>query len=158
MEREMKQNSGIGITISLRIPAKDPDLFKHKATNDVLSLLSRNRYEEFTISELSTRTGHTKPTVGRAVDTLLRNDLVVEDHEGNQRLIRINRERLHVPDDPYLRIPQPEFHEPVRTAVNELKSELDNLLAIVLYGSVARGDADRRSDIDLWVLVSVNRA
>lgn len=31
------------------------------------------------------------------------------------------------------------------------------MLGIVLYGSVARGEADRRSDIDLWLLVSGNR-
>ena len=32
------------------------------------------------------------------------------------------------------------------------------ILGIVLYGSVARGEADRRSDIDLWVLVAEDRA
>lgn len=31
------------------------------------------------------------------------------------------------------------------------------MVGIVLYGSVARGDADRRSDIDLWVLVEDSR-
>jgi predicted nucleotidyltransferase len=158
MKHEMEQDRDPGISISLRVPVRDPDLFKNKATDDVLLFLSRHRFDEFTIGELSRRTDHTKPTVGRAVDVLIGNDLVRENAEGNRRLIRINRDRLFVPDDPFLRIPQREFHRPVKAAVDELGNRLDNLLAIVLYGSVARGEADRRSDIDLWVLVSNERA
>ena len=158
MERDVKQNSKAGITISLSIPASDPDLFKNKATDDVLLLLSRHRFDEFTIGKLAKRTGHSKPTVGRAVDVLEENDLLVEKSEGNRRLVRINRERLSVPQDPFLQIPQYEFHEPVKVAVEKLRGVLNNILGIVLYGSVARGEADRRSDIDLWVLVSGNRA
>lgn len=83
---------------------------------------------------------------------------MTDDPEGNRRSIGINRPRLSDPDDPYLQIPQREFHEPVRVAVEKLRPVLDNILGIVLYGSVARGEADRRSDIDLWILVSGNRA
>lgn len=158
MERDVKQDSDAGITISLSIPAFDPDLFKHKATDDVLLLLSRHRFDEFTIGKLAKQTGHSKPTVGRAVDVLEVNGLLVEKFEGNRRLVRINRERLSVPEDPFLQIPQQEFHEPVKVAVEKLRGVLDNVLGIVLYGSVARGEADRRSDIDLWILVSDNRA
>lgn len=158
MEHDAKQDSDAGIRISLPIPASDPDLFKNKATDDVLLLLSRHRFDEFTIGKLAKRIGHSKPTVGRAVDVLEENNLVVERSEGNRRLVRINRSRLSVPDDPYLQIPQREFHEPVRVAVEKLRGVLDNVLGIVLYGSVARGEADRRSDIDLWILVSENRA
>ena len=88
----------------------------------------------------------------------MKNDLVVESSKQNQRLVQINRERLSIPDDPILRIPQPEFHEPVKTAVDELTATLDNVLGVVLHGSVVRGEADRRSDIDLWVLTQGERA
>lgn len=158
MEYETEENSNTGITISLQIPATEPDLFKHKATNEILLFLSRHRFDEFTIGELATRTEHTKPTVARSVDVLAANDLVHDTPEGNRRLVQINRGRLSVPDDPFLQIPQVEFHEPVKAAVEELTDRLDTLLGIVLYGSVARGEADRRSDIDLWVLVSEDRA
>lgn len=144
--------------MSLSIPVMDPDLFKHKATNDVLLLLVRHRFEEFTIGELARQTGHTKPTVGRAVDVLSGNELVVEESEGNRRLIQINRERLSVPDDPLMQIPQEKFQQPVKAAVEELEQDVEDVIGIVLYGSVARGEADRRSDIDLWVLVAENRA
>lgn len=158
MEHEMKQDLEAGTAVSLQIPARDPNLFKNKATNDVLLFLTRHRFDEFTIGELAKRTGHTKPTVGRAVDVLEGNDLVDEDPEGNRRLVQINRERLFVPDDPVLQIPQREFHKPVKVAIDELESKLENVLGIILYGSVARGEADRRSDIDIWVLVSEDRA
>jgi DNA-binding transcriptional ArsR family regulator len=158
MAREMKTSPRTGVSVSLSIPAKDPGLFKHKATNDILVLLSRHRFEKFTIGELARQTDHTKPTVSRAVDVLSGNGLVEEEPRGNRRLIQINRERLTVPDDPLMQVPQEEFQEPVKAAVEALKDGVDEILGIVLYGSVARGEADRRSDIDLWVLVAEDRA
>jgi len=157
MEHDVKQEGNTGATISLQIPAGDPDLFKNKATNDVLLLLTRTRFEELTVAEIANQTGHTKSTVGRAVDVLAANGIVWETTSGNRRRIQINRDRLSVPDDPYLAIPQSEFHEPVKAAVDELMTRLQDVVGIMLYGSVARGEADRRSDIDLWVLVTEDR-
>ncbi|TKX52437.1 nucleotidyltransferase domain-containing protein, partial [Halorubrum sp. SP9] len=34
---------------------------------------------------------------------------------------------------------------------------IDNLLGIVIFGSVARGEADRQSDIDCFVVVDGDR-
>jgi len=78
--------------------------------------------------------------------------------DGRRKLVRINRDRLVVPDDPVLQIPQAAYHQPVRVAVDRLSERLSAVVGIVLYGSVARGEADRRSDIDLWVAVDDNRA
>lgn len=158
MNHEMKRDPPSGVAVSVPVPAGDPDLFKNKATDDVLMFLSRHRFDEFTVAALAERTGHTKPTVGRAVDVLAGNGLVVEEADGNRRLVRIDRRRLSVPDDPFLRIPQREFQAPAKAAVDELRDRLDGLLGVVLYGSVARGEADRRSDVDLWVLVDEDRA
>jgi predicted nucleotidyltransferase len=158
MERDAKTKDTTGISISIPVPAQDANIFTHKATDDVLLFLSRHRFNEYSIGTVADRVGHPKQSVRRAVDMLTANDLIKESPEGNRRLIRINRDRLTVPDDPFLRIPQSEFHDPVRTAVDELTSVLDDVIGIVLFGSVARGEADRRSDIDLWVLVRKNRA
>jgi predicted nucleotidyltransferase len=92
------------------------------------------------------------------VNVLSSNDLVTESPESNQRLIQINRQRLSIPDDPILRIPQSEYHQPVKTAVTKLRENISDVVGIILYGSVARGEADRRSDIDLWVLTRSGRA
>jgi predicted nucleotidyltransferase len=72
--------------------------------------------------------------------------------------VQINRERINKPADPVLRIPQAAFQPPVRAAIDELLDELESVIGIQVYGSVARGEADRRSDIDLWVLVQENRS
>ena len=139
-------------TVALPIPPPEPSLFRHKATSDILRLLVDNPYERFTIRELARLTDHSAQSVKRAVDVLEPNEVVVTDAQGNRRLVGINRHRLSKPDDPVVRIPQPEFHPPVRAAVDRLQTELSRVLGVLVFGSVARGRADRQSDIDLWVL------
>lgn len=157
----MKSNPNIGtedgVRILLDIPARNDDLFGSTATDEVLSFLSRHHTEEFSVSDLVEAVEYSQPTISKIVTVLSENDLVVERREGNTRWVQINHERLHVPDDPYLQIPQSGFQEPVRVAVPKLRDELDGVIGIILYGSVARGEADRRSDIDLWVLVTEDR-
>ena len=122
------------------------------ATDDLLRLLFDNPYERFTIRELGRLTDNAAQSVKRAVDVLEANGLVAIERAGNRRLVGINRRRVRNPDDPVLRIPQPEFHPPVRAAVDRIRDELDTVEGVLVFGSVARGRADRRSDIDLWVL------
>jgi predicted nucleotidyltransferase len=140
-------------SVRLPVPTPAPDLFKHKATNDVLGVLVDAPYETFTIRELSRLTDHSTYSVKSAVDVLEANGLVVTERAGNRRPVRIDRTRLEKPDDPILRIPQVEYHEPVRAALARLHEELDDVRGVLVFGSVARGQADRQSDIDLWVLV-----
>jgi predicted nucleotidyltransferase len=92
--------------------------------------------------------------VKRAVDVLEPNGLVVVETEGNRRLVGINRTRVTKPDDPVLRIPQREFHVPVRAALDRIREELGEVEGVLVFGSVAQGRADRQSDIDLWVLAA----
>ncbi|SNR66000.1 nucleotidyltransferase domain-containing protein [Halorubrum vacuolatum] len=158
MSRETDSTNSSGAAISLSIPPLDPNLFKHKATSDVLLFLPNHRFNDFSLRELATQIDHSHQSVRRAVNVLSANDLVVESPESNQRLVQINRQRLSIPEDPILRIPQPAYHQPVKAAVTELRESINDLVGIILYGSVARGEADRRSDIDLWVLTRSGRA
>jgi len=158
MNHETESANSSGASVSLSIPLLDPDLFKHKATSDVLLFLINHRFSDFSLRELAAQIGHPHQSVRRAVNVLSANDLVVDSPESNQRLIQINRQRLSIPDDPILRIPQSEFHQPVKTVVTRLRENISDVVGIILYGSVARGDADRRSDIDLWVLTRSGRA
>jgi len=146
-----------GSQLRLDIPAQNTDLFRSQAVHDILSFVSRYHTEEFSITELTDAVGYSQPSVSKAVDVLATNDLVVDHRDGNTRLVQINSSRLSRPDDPSLQIPQAEYQTPVRTAVDQLLDGLDAVIGIVLYGSVARGEADRRSDIDLWVLVEEDR-
>jgi predicted nucleotidyltransferase len=133
-------------------------LFKHKATSDVLLFLTNHRFSEFSLREIATQIGHSHQSVRRAVNVLGSNDLVTESPDSTQRRVQINRGRLSIPADPILRIPQPEYHQPVKAAVTQLRETMSDVIGIILYGSVARGEADRRSDIDLWVLTRDGRA
>jgi len=158
MNRETESADSPGASISLSIPPLDPELFKHKATSDVLLFLTNHRFSDFSLRELATQIGHSHQSVRRAVNVLSSNDLITESPRSNQRLVQINRQRLSIPDDPILRIPQSEYHQPVKTAVTKLRENISDVVGIILYGSVARGEADRRSDIDLWVLTRSGRA
>lgn len=157
MQSKSNIDSERGSTISLDIPTQDENLFRSQAVHEILSFLARYHTEEFSITELTNAVDYSQPSVSKAIDVLAANDLVVERRDGNRRLVHINRDRLSCPDDPFLQIPQVEFQRPVRTAVDELRTQLVDVIGIVLYGSVARGTADRRSDIDLWVLVAEDR-
>jgi predicted nucleotidyltransferase len=158
MSRRADDPVEAGISIRVSIPADDPQLYGRAAVDDVLFYLSRQRYEALTPSELADHVDHAESTVRRAVDVLEANDLVIVERQGNRMPVRINRTRLSAPEDPVLQIPQLQFHQPVREATERLLAELDGVLGIVLYGSVARGEADRRSDVDLWVAVEGDRA
>jgi len=144
--------------IKVPVPAKNEDLYRHSVTNDLLSFLIDRPFEEYTLRKLASLVGTTHRTVSLAVDILEDNDLVVVTPEGNKKLVGINRDRIETPENDVLRIPQPEFQQPVREAVDALVDQLDDVLGILVYGSVARGEADRQSDVDLWVLVRDNRS
>lgn len=140
------------------IPLSEQSLFRLESTDDVLEFLARNRYDSFTQTELAANVDSSESSVQRAVEVLAANNLIDTTYDGNRKYVQIYRERLSVPDDPFQEIRQSTFEPPVKAAVEELRSDLDDAVGIVLYGSVASGEADRRSDIDLWVAVRAERA
>lgn len=139
--------------IELPLPVRGADLFKHTASTHVLNFLADNPEINVSIRQLSNVTPVTERATREAVDALETNDLVETFHEGTARRVQVNRTRLHKPDDPIEAIPQVQFRTPIRVAKRYLEDEFDDLLGIVLFGSASRGDADRQSDIDLWILV-----
>lgn len=157
MKTSSNGTSSDSTQVTVDIPLRDGRLFKSEATNEILLFLLRHHDESFSMTEIAEAVGYTRPTITKTIDVLSNNDLVIEERDGSRRLVQINRDRLTRPDDPYLEIPQSEFHAPVTAATEAIVDELDGILAVVLYGSVARGEADRRSDIDLWVLVREDR-
>jgi len=144
-------------TLTLSLPIRDGDLFKHGATADILHLLSQYPFSQYTHRELARRTDHNVNSIRSAVSVLEANDLVTVSQDGNARPVSINRERLHCPENPVLAVPQEEFQLPIQIAVEAICRELTGVKGILLFGSVATGSADRQSDIDLWVLVETDR-
>ncbi|WP_254547079.1 nucleotidyltransferase domain-containing protein [Halomarina pelagica] len=140
----------------------DTGTFRIEAADDILRLLADAHETEFTISELVDATEVARSTVWRAVD-LLDSIGAVRIRETPQRnYVSIDPRRLHK-DDPILAIEQPEFHGPVRAFIDRVREtiadtdDVAEVLGIVVFGSVARGEADRQSDIDLFVVVDGNR-
>ncbi|MFC6787126.1 nucleotidyltransferase domain-containing protein [Halobaculum halobium] len=123
---------------------------------DVLSVLIEEPYEEFTVSELGELVGANQATVSKAVQLLKELGPIQTRRDGRKQYVSIDRDRL-TNSDPVLLIPQAEFHKPVRTFVDRVQTKISGLVGIVLFGSVARGEADRASDIDLIVFVEENK-
>lgn len=151
-------SSHLETTIELSIPVQRPEIFSHKAAADILAVLADSPDTAYGIRELGRAIDTSHKTVSPAVDDLEAVDLVTTSYEGPKRVVQINTDRLEKPSDPILNIPQPEFHEPIRDLVGELTDAIDNIRGIVIFGSVARGDADRKSDIDCFVLVGGTQA
>lgn len=140
----------------------DTDIFRIGVADDILRLLADAHETEFTIPELVDATDATRSTVWRAVD-LLDSIGAVRIRETPQRnYVSIDPDRLQK-EDPILAIEQSEFHAPIREFVDRVKEticdaeDVADLLGIVVFGSVARGEADRQSDIDVFLVVDGDR-
>lgn len=144
-----------GVFVSIPLP--DCHVFRYQAADDILELLYRNPHKAFTVTQLRNTTGHGGKSVDNAIKILARLDLIERSKRGRQSLIRVNQSRLKKPDDPILEIPQKQFRKPVKSFLEDAtQREKENIVAVVLFGSVARGEADRASDIDLQVIVENN--
>ena len=143
-------------TLELEYPFPEERIFRYQAMQDVLSVVVDQPYSEFTISELATLIDGNQATVSKAVKLLSAVGVVKTHKVGRKQYVGINPNRLNKPD-PVFSIPQSEFHKPVRTFLNQLEDEVDQLVGVVLFGSVARGEADRASDIDLLIVVEEDK-
>jgi predicted nucleotidyltransferase len=147
-----------GMELTLPLPVPNDRLFRYAATSDILVLFANNPHTRFSIRDIRRATDHSPSSVTDTIDLLAETDLVTITRDGNKKLVQINRSRLSKPDDRILQIPQAEFHDPVRTLVDRLRDQIGNIAGILIFGSVARGQADRASDIDCFVLVTDNKA
>lgn len=134
-------------------PYPDEHVFRYQAADDILELLYRNPHEEFAVTQLREITGHGGKSVDNALHILDSLGLTKNRKEGRHSLIQIDRERIRKPDDPILEIPQEEFRAPIKAFLDNVKADQENLVGVLVFGSVARGEADRASDIDIQVIV-----
>ena len=143
--------------VYIPIPLPEKHVFRYQAADDILELLYRNPHEDFRITELRTITGHGGKSVDNAIQILNSLKLVEKSRDGRHTLIQIDRERIRKPDDPILEIPQEEFRDPVKAFTDRIEEDRgDNLVGILVFGSTARGTADRASDIDIQVIVETD--
>jgi len=143
--------------VRLPIPLGDREAFRHRAATDILHVLADNPDTAFSNRELRRLTERGMSNVNAAVLSLEALGLIHVDRDGRSNAVQINRERFVHSDDPVTTVPQSEFHDPLRAVRNQLIDRVGEHAGIVLFGSVARGDADRASDIDLFVVVDDGR-
>lgn len=143
--------------IELPLPVTEPAAFTHTATAEILHVLAENPGEAFSNRELHRLTGRGLGNVNAAVESLGALGLVRIQKDGRANQVRIDDDALVRPSDPVTIIPQSAYHQPVREILTLMDDRLDTEVGVVLFGSVARGDADRASDIDLFVVVPDDR-
>lgn len=147
--------------VSIDLPLPDERVFRYASMDDLVHLLVNAPHDSFTVATLARRTGYDESMVYRSVD-LLQELGVVTVSDGRPSRVAIDHDHLEC-DDPLLLLPQAEFRAPVRAYLERLRAEVDDvaeideLAGVVLFGSVARGEADRASDIDLLVVVDGDR-
>ncbi|WP_121823571.1 nucleotidyltransferase domain-containing protein [Halostella salina] len=139
--------------LNVPFPFGEEQVFRYRAMEDILVLLIRNPFRELTVRQLRELTDNGTKTTTRAVELLAQLSLVRVDTGGRSKDVSLNREQVTIPEDPYFSIPQDEFRTPIRTFVERARDEVPGFSALLVFGSVARGEADRRSDIDIWILV-----
>lgn len=143
-------------TIALEYPFPAERVFRYQAMQDVLALLIEEPYEEFTVSQLAEMVAANQASVSKAIALLGELGPIQTRRDGRKQYVSIDRDHL-TKSDPVLSIPQSEFQKPVRAFVDRVEEEVEELVGILLFGSVARGEADRASDIDLLVFVDDDR-
>jgi predicted nucleotidyltransferase len=141
------------VSLTLGFPFGEEQVFRYRAMENIPQLLVRNPFRAFTVRRLRELTNSGMNSTTRAVDLLTQPDLVRVDTTGRSKGVSLNRDAVSIPGDPLFAIPQDEFRLPVREFVARARDEVPALSALVVFDSVARGEADRQSDIDLWLLV-----
>jgi predicted nucleotidyltransferase len=141
----------------LDFPFPDERVFRYQAMQDILHHLVTNPVEAFTQQELASITGADISSISRSVDLLEEVGVITVSTDRPAR-IAIDTDHLQQ-SEPIFLIPQAEFRKPLQAYLDMLaervqdSTDIDRLIGVVLFGSVAQGTADRRSDIDLLIIV-----
>ena len=144
--------------VLLDFPFPEERVFRYQAMQDILHHLVNNPFEEYTQKELATITDSDVSSISRSVELLERMG-VIDIANGKPAKITIDQDHI-TGSDPLFTIPQREFRKPVQAFLDglatdiEASDEVEEIVGVILFGSVARGGADRSSDIDLLVIVS----
>jgi predicted nucleotidyltransferase len=116
---------------------------------DVLSVLARAEVE-FSGREIHRALGHASHTgVRRCLRRLVEQGIVLERQAGNALLYRLNRDHLAAPLIEGLATLRLQLFERLRSTIADWRIQP---AAAAVFGSVARGDSDERSDLDLFLL------
>lgn len=126
-------------------------LFGSEARVRVLSLLMLNAGSEYYLREIAQRTGLAVRSVQRAVEDLSEIGILHREKRGNSVYFRLNAENPIVPDLKAIFLKTVGLGDLLREAL----SEEGHVEAAFIYGSVAKGEENATSDIDLALIGEV---
>lgn len=132
---------------------RNNSIFRYRDMRDILLVVMRTPDKEFTVSDIARRIG-AAPNTGNlrlSIKALVDAGLLLERKAGRGSFHRINPDSMLISENPYALIPQAEYR-PIMMKILERLKAIRNIERVILFGSVARGNADRLSDIDILVV------
>lgn len=130
----------------------------------IIKLFYDNLYAQFTINELANRTGISYSYVYRQVSDLKKKKIVIVEQRTRRNYCRPNYENPEVKTtlvdisnqitEDFLK-KRSKIYLVVKRLLSVLPKKTDfNLLSILLFGSLVKGTDFKKSDIDLFIIVS----
>ena len=115
----------------------------------VLEFFLENPYEEFYLRQLAKRLKLSPFAIKKYADMLVKEDVIAEERRANLRYFKANTSNL--------------FFRRLKIAFNIrsimqcgllsfLRQSMANISSIVLFGSLAKGENDKNSDVDILVI------
>lgn len=106
-------------------------------------------YETIHLRELSRRTDTNIYSTKKIVDALVKQEILSEKRQGNQRIFKPNIENIFFKQ---LKIAFTIKKIQQSDLLNFLKKKIPAISSIILYGSTAQGTDNEKSDIDLLII------
>jgi len=126
-------------------------LFGSEARVKVLSLFMLNAGSEYYLREIAKTTGLAVRSVQRAVEDLSEIGILEREKRGNSVYFRLNGQNPIVPELKAIFLKTVGLGDSLRDAL----SDEGHVEAAFIYGSVAKGDENATSDIDLALIGTV---
>ncbi len=114
-----------------------------------LSVFFRNPHRTFHLREVAKLSGLPPSTAKRYADVLSGDGLLVEKRSGRMRLFRAN---MSSPVFRHLKIVRSLEEIQISGITEHLSENIQGVFSIVVFGSVAKGEDDEGSDLDLLVI------
>lgn len=120
---------------------------------ECLSYFLENPYSEVYIRELAKKINISPFAAKKYVDLLIKETLVIDERKANLRYIRAN---VNNPYYKHAKITQTIRKIVQSQVIENLKKHITNLSAIVLFGSCAKGEDTKESDLDMIIIGKKN--